>query len=99
MITVKVTYTVKSAFVDQNLENIKSFMQDFRTMGSDFQYTVYTNKNAFIHLSHYKNEEIQTAVLNVPSFKAFQQQRDDSGLEIEPQIEVLTLAAGTKELL
>ena len=99
MITVKVTYTVKSAFVDQNLENIKTFMQDFRTMGSDFQYTVYTNKNTFIHLSHYKNEEIQTAVLNVPSFKAFQQQRDDSGLEIEPQIEVLTLAAGTKELL
>lgn len=99
MITVKVTYTVKPAFVSQNLENINTFMQDFRTMGSDFQYSVYTNENTFIHLSHYKNEEIQTAVLNVPAFKAFQQQRDDSGLEITPQIEILTLAAGTRELL
>ncbi|PSL22848.1 putative quinol monooxygenase [Chitinophaga ginsengisoli] len=98
MIAVKVTYTVKPSFVAQNLQNIETFMQDFRRM-EDFQYTVYTNENIFTHISHYKNEDIQAAVLNTPSFKAFQQQRDDSGLVLPPQIEVLTLAASAKEVL
>lgn len=99
MITVKVTYTVKSAFKNENLANVNTFMQDFKTIGTDFQYNVYTTGNTFIHLSQYKNEEIQATVLNTPSFKAFQQQRDDSGLEIPPQIKVLELAASTKERL
>ena len=98
MIAVKVTYTVKPSFVAQNLQNIQTFMQDFRKM-DDFQYTVYTNENTFTHISHYKNESIQAAVLNTPSFKAFQQQRDDSGLVIPPQIEVLNLAASAREVL
>lgn len=99
MITVKVTYTVKAAFKNQNQENIRTFMEDFSKLPADFRYTVYTTGNTFIHLSNYKNEEIQTTVLNTPSFKSFQQQRDDSGLEIHPQIEVLELAAGTREVL
>jgi len=98
MIAVKVTYTVKPSFVAQNLRNIQTFMQDFRKM-NDFQYTVYTNENIFTHISHYKNEDIQTAVLNTPSFKVFQQQRDDSGLIIPPVIEILTPAASAKEVL
>lgn len=99
MIIVKVTYIVKPSFVAQNLQNIQTFMQEFKQMGDDFQYTVYTNENTFIHLSHYKNEDIQAAVLNTPSFKAFQQQRDDSGLVTPPQIEVLSLAASAREVL
>ncbi|SHN45805.1 hypothetical protein [Chitinophaga sp. CF418] len=99
MITVKVTYTVKPSFVAQNLENIATFMQDFKAMGSEFLYTIYTVGNTFTHLSHYKNEEIQAAVLNTPSFKAFQQQRDDSGLETPSQIEILNLEASTREVL
>jgi quinol monooxygenase YgiN len=98
MITVKVTYTVKAAFKNENLANINTFMEDFRKL-PDFQYNVYTTGNTFIHLSHYKNKEIQTTVLNTPSFKTFQQQRDDSGLEIAPQIEVLELAASAKGIL
>ncbi len=99
MITVKVTYTVKSDYKNRNLANIGTFMEDFRQLPADFQYNVYTTGNTFIHLSHYKNELVQTTVLNTPSFKAFQQQRDDSGLEIHPQIEVLELAASTKDAL
>jgi quinol monooxygenase YgiN len=98
MIAVKVTYTVKPSFVARNLQNIQTFMQDFRKI-DDFQYTVYTNENTFTHLSHYKNEEVQVAVLDTPSFKAFQEQRDASGLVSPPQIEVLTLAASAREVL
>ncbi|MCF6401328.1 hypothetical protein L3C95_00490 [Chitinophaga filiformis] len=99
MIAVKVTYTVKPSFAAQNLENIANFLQDFRKMGADFQYTVYTSENTFTHLSHYKNEEIQAAVLDTPSFKAFQQYRDDSGLIMPPLVEVLTPVGSAKEVL
>ncbi|PWV54462.1 hypothetical protein [Chitinophaga sp. S165] len=99
MITVKVTYTVKSGFKDQNLANIRTFMEDFRQLPADFQYNVYNTGNTFIHLSHYKNEQVQAATLNTLSFRTFQQRRDESGLEVHPQIEVLELAAGTMEVL
>lgn len=93
MINVKVTYTVKPGFAAKNNENIQQFMKDFKTLGNDFRYTVFssTDGNTFIHLSQYKNEDIQKKLLEVPSFKSFQQQRDDSGLIATPTIEVLTL--------
>jgi hypothetical protein len=99
MITVKVTYTVKDAFVEDNKQNINTFLADFKTMGDDFRYTIYSKGGTFIHLSHYKNEDIQTKVLAVPSFKAFQAARDASGLIGEHQVEVLQLEGTTAEIL
>ncbi len=100
MITVKATYTVKAAFAEQNKENINRFMNDFKTLGDDFRYTVLTQKDGktFVHLSQYKNEAIQKELLEVPSFKAFQQQRDESELEAEPQIEVLTFLTASHDV-
>jgi hypothetical protein len=93
MISVKVTYTVRPDFAATNKQNIQQFMNDFKTLGNDFRYTVLTSADGktFIHLSQYKNEVIQKKLLETPSFLSFQQQRDDSGLEMAPQIEVLTL--------
>lgn len=75
-------------------------MKDFKTLGNDFRYTIFTlaDGKTFVHLSQYKNEEIQKKLLEVPSFKSFQQQRDDSGLEGQPQIEFLTLQEASHEL-
>lgn len=94
MIIAKVTYTVKPEFVEKNHENINLFMADFKKMNSnDFRYTAYlcADGKTFVHLSHYQNEEIQKQLLDVPSFKSFQKQRDDSGLEISPKIEMMQL--------
>lgn len=94
MITVKVTYTVKPDFVQKNRENIQLFMVDFKKMNSDdFRYVSYlcSDGKTFVHLSHYKNEEIQKTVLQTSSFLSFQKQRDDSGLEGSPEIEVMTI--------
>ena len=100
MITVKVTYTVKASFAAENLENVNRFMQDFKKM-DNFQYAVYTSAdgNTFTHISHYKDEAVQQAVLAVPSFKSFQEKRDASGLTGEPSIEVLQLKAAARPLL
>lgn len=101
MISVKVTYTVKPGFAATNKQNIHQFMNDFKTLGNDFRYTVLTGADGktFTHLSQYKDEAIQQKLLETPSFKSFQQQRDDSGLEVIPQIEFLTLVASSHDIL
>ena len=102
MITVKVTYTVKPEFVNKNQENIDLFMADFKKMNTDdFRYASYLcgDGKTFVHISHYKNEEIQKQLLQVPSFLSFQKQRDDSGLEGLPEIEAMKLVASSQELL
>lgn len=101
MIIVKVTYTVKSEFVLKNQENINSFMKDFRKINStDFRYTAYVGDDGktFMHLSIYKNEEIQKQVLAIESFKSFQQQRDESGLEGPHKVEMMKLVASSFDI-
>lgn len=102
MITVKVTYTVKSDFVQQNQENIQLFMVDFKKMNSnEFRYVSYlcNDGKTFVHLSHYENEEIQKRVLQTSSFLAFQKQRDESGLEGSPEIQVMTIVESVHPIL
>jgi quinol monooxygenase YgiN len=101
MIAVKVTYTVKPEFVAQNKLNINTFMADFRKMNNnDFRYNAYMSNDGvtFVHISHYKNEEIQKQLLNTPSFLEFQKQRDDSGLNGTHQVDVMELAAAAHEI-
>ncbi|AXY77962.1 hypothetical protein D3H65_29960 [Paraflavitalea soli] len=100
MISVKVTYTVKPGFAATNKHNIQQFMKDFKTLGNDFRYTVFEGADGktFTHLSQYKNEMIQKKLLETPSFKSFQQQRDDSGLERQPQIEFLTTVGSSHDI-
>ena len=102
MISVIVTYTVKPGFVDQNKQNIQQFLKDFTKLDTaGFQYTVYTKDDhvTFVHHSIYKDEKIQTEVLNVPSFKEFQKLRDESGLNGTHKIEVLNFVGSTEENL
>ena len=102
MITVKVTYTVKSGYVQKNKENINVFMNDFKKLdNNEFRYTVYLSGDGktFVHLSNYNNEAIQKQLLDVPSFKAFQQQRDESGLEGAPHIDILQSVAASREII
>lgn len=101
MITVKVTYTVKPEFAAKNQENITMFMKDFTAMGSnDFRYSALMSHDCktFVHISMYKNSEIQAKLLSTPSFVEFQKRRDESGLEGEPSIEVMTLAGTSHEI-
>ena len=102
MITVKVSYTVKPEFVAANKENIAVFLSDFKKMdATDFRYSVFLldDGKTFLHFSTYKNEEVQKEVLNVPSFKLFQQKRDESGLDNSHKVEVLEYIGSSFEQL
>jgi len=94
MIIINVSYTVKKEFVDENLENIKAFISDLKAINNpDIRYHVYTTEDGkkFVHLSHYKDEKAQKQLLDLPSFKFFQDQRDRSGLETYPVVEKMEL--------
>ena len=97
MKSVKVTYTVKPSFVEQNKANINVFINELKESGNtDVRYSIYLGEDGrtFTHISLYSSETAQEQFLDMPSFKAFQQQRDESGLEAEPSIEVLNFVAG-----
>lgn len=102
MITLIVSYTVRPEYVEQNKKNIQEFLKDFKQLDTaDFQYNVHTKDDnvTFVHYSAYKNEEVQKRILNVPSFKEFQRQRDESGLNDTHKVEVLTFIDGTDNTL
>ncbi|MEO8239527.1 MAG: hypothetical protein ABI576_15600 [Flavobacterium sp.] len=102
MITVKVTYTVKPGFVEANKENISRFLSDFKKLNpSEFRYNVYLQDDGitFLHFSTYKNEEIQKQILNIESFKSFQQERDKSGLDNTHKVEVLSYVGSSFDVL
>ena len=102
MITVKVTYTVKPEFVEVNKKNISRFLSDFKKIDpSGFRYNVYVQEDGitFLHFSTYKNAEIQKQILNIESFKVFQDERDKSGLDNTHKVEVLNYVGSSFEIL
>lgn len=102
MISVKVSYTVKPEFAAQNKQNINSFLNDFKQLKHlKFLYNVYVQDDGitFLHLSMYENEEVQQTILTIPSFLKFQLERDESGLTIEPKIEMISLVGSSLSLV
>lgn len=98
MKTVKVTYTVKPAFVHENQKNINIFMEELRRINDpDLRYIAYLcgDGKTFMHIAAYQNDESQKMLLELESFKSFQQKRDESGLEVAPQIEVIEPVAAS----
>lgn len=98
MIIVKVTYTVKSEFVLKNQENINSFMKDFRKLNSaDFRYIAYVcgDGNTFMHLSMYKNEDIQKQVLALNRLNHFNGKGMKAGLKVLTKVEMMKLVASS----
>ena len=101
MITAIVTYQVKPEFVEQNKKNIKQFLIDFKRLDTkNFRYNVYLKGDnvTFVHYSTYRNEKVQTEILDVPSFKEFQKLRDESGLNGTHKVELLDFIGSTEEI-
>jgi hypothetical protein len=101
MIIVKVTYTVQPGFVVKNQENVHTFMNELRQInkpGQRYSALLGDDGKTFIHLSMYDNEAAQKQLLELPSFLSFQKQRDESGLEVQPKVEVMKLVASSYDV-
>lgn len=100
MINVIVSYRVPKEFIETNKANIEAFLNDFASLNqSEFSYQVLQKEDeqSFVHISKYKNPEIQKELLNVPSFIEFQKQRDESCDDIQQKIEVLNFVGSSGE--
>jgi hypothetical protein len=98
---VKVTYTVKAEYADQNQRNISNVMADLQKLhhaGINYNACVGPDGKTFIHTAFFNADEDEKILLELPSFKSFQQQLKSSGPEAPPKQELLKLVASSKSI-
>jgi predicted transcriptional regulator YdeE len=91
---VKVTYTTKAEFSEQNQQNIKQVMDDLQKAnhrGINYNACLSADNQTFIHTAFFKSDEDQKILNELASFRHFQEQLKASGPEIAPRQELLSL--------
>src|ERR1700741_4213794 len=91
---VKVTYTTKAEFAEQNQSNIKNVMSDLQKLnnqGINYNACLSADNKTFIHTAFFKSDDDQKILNELPSFKYFQEQLKAGGLEVPPKQELMTL--------
>ena len=95
---IKVIYTTKPEFTEQNQANIKTVMTDLQRLqhpGINYNACLGADGKTFIHTAFFKSEEDQQLLNELPSFKHFQEQLKSGGLEVPPKQKLLTLAGSS----
>jgi len=85
---VKVTYTAKAEYAEQNQHNIQQVMNDLQQMahpGIFYHVCLGSDGKTFTHTAFFSEDEYQQILLGLPSFHTFQQQLKASGPEVPPQ--------------
>lgn len=98
---VKVTYTAKAEFAEQNQSNIKNVMTDLQNAnhpGINYNACLSADNKTFIHTAFFKTDEDQKLLNELPSFKKFQEQLKSGGLETPPKQELLTLVGTSNDI-
>jgi hypothetical protein len=94
---VKVTYTTKAGYAEQNQNNIKNVMADLQKLnhhGINYNACLDADGKTFIHTAFFKSGGDQELLNELPSFKHFQEQLKPS-LEVPPKQELLTLVGSS----
>lgn len=98
---VKVTYTAKAEYVENNKNNIKNVMTDLKKIdqpGINYNVCLLSDNKTFIHTAFFNTENDQKILNELPSFKNFQEQLKSSGLEVSPKQELLSLVDSSKTI-
>ena len=98
---VKVTYTTKPEFAEQNQTNIKNVMADLQRLqhsGINYNSCLGADGKTFIHTAFFKSEEDQKLLNELPSFKHFQEELKSAGFEVPPKQELLTLVGSSTNI-
>ena len=96
MDAVKVQYTVKEEYVETNKTNIRRVMADLREINNpNITYSAFLldDGKSFIHFV------MRCSTMSeLPSFQEFQRQLKESGPEVPPQVENLTLVGSSSDI-
>jgi HSP90 family molecular chaperone len=101
MEAVKVIYTVKQKFVETNKKNIERVMSDLRELnntGIKYSTFLLDDGRTFIHFGMYSDEKAKSVVINLASFKQFQNELKGSHPEVAPKAENLNLIASAYDI-
>ncbi|HMI62068.1 MAG TPA: hypothetical protein VK518_14210 [Puia sp.] len=97
---VRVPYTTSKEFASTNQENIAGIVKELKALNHPgIKYTCWLlpDGKTFMHFDQFENEEAHQALTALESFKKFDSQLWSSGLEIEPELELLSLVASTEK--
>ncbi|MEP7143848.1 MAG: hypothetical protein ABI707_13295 [Ferruginibacter sp.] len=98
---VKVTYTARPDFADQNQANIKAVMTDLQSPqypGINYNACMASDGKTFIHTAFFSSDEDQRLLNELASFKDFQEQLKSSGFEVPPKQELLNLVGSSRNI-
>ncbi len=98
---VRVTYTTKPEYADQNQQNIKNVMTELRKLnhpGLNYNVCLNNDGKTFTHTAFFKSEEDEKMLLDLHSFKEFQYQLKSSGPEEPPKQELLNLVGSSNNI-
>ncbi|MGZ4056091.1 MAG: hypothetical protein ACXVPU_14470 [Bacteroidia bacterium] len=98
---VKVVYTTKAEYAEQNQNNIKTVMSDLQKLnqaGMFYNVCLAPDGKTFTHTAFFKSEEDEKVLLTLASFKSFQEQLKASGPEVPPKQELLTLVGSSRAI-
>jgi hypothetical protein len=95
---VRVTYTAKAEYVEQNQSNIQTVMSDLQKTGHPgifYHACLGADGKTFTHTAFFEVDEYEKVLFALSSFQSFQQQLKASGPEVPPKQELLTLVASS----
>ncbi len=98
---VKVQYTVKEEYVETNKANIQQVMADLKEINNpNITYTAFLldDGKSFVHLVMRVDDDAQKTLSELPSFQEFQRQLRESGPEVPPKAENLTLVGSSGDI-
>ena len=101
MKVVKITYTVKKEYAIKNQENINEVMEDLRNLKNpNILYAAYLGEDGktFTHFGYFEEEGFQQVLINLESFKTFQQQLKASGLEEPIKQEAMKVVSSSYDI-
>ncbi len=101
MKAIRVQYTVKSEYIEQNKKNIQAVMQSLKENPIEgMYYSTYqlSDDNSFMHLNVAADDETMAKLNDVPAFNEFRKQLKASGPLSPPKAENLTFVGAGWEL-
>ncbi len=98
---VRVTYTTKASYADQNKANINTVMNELRAMncpGLNYHVCLGADGQTFTHTAFFDTDNDQNTLLELPAFRHFGEQLKASGPEVPPKQELLSLVGSSKDI-
>nr|WP_294941902.1 hypothetical protein [uncultured Mucilaginibacter sp.] len=99
MKVVRVQYTTRAEYAATNQQNIAGVVAELKTLnhpGIKYGAWLLPDGKTFMHFDQLESEEAHQQLQQLASFKKFADELWASQLEVEPVLEILTLAASTE---